>query len=314
MSDALRMQVSIAAPPAAVFAALTDPAALARWFAEHADVDLAGGRYDFWGRFTPGVPDREAGRHALLAVEPERRLSFSWRVLNLDTVVEYLLIPRDGGTVVVLLHHDLPKGSEYGFYPLEDCWFLALENLRRYVQGAATPIRCDFSLPDTGDIHLAIEIAGGREAVFAALIEPEQLDRWIASAATVEPVVGGAYDYGWGVGGPLKILDLVPNERLVHSWSQESEHPGMAVTWTLEGSGGRTRLTLVQSGFAPDQRSDDLRNGWLNFLSFIKSSIEAGPDWSPPILALAPQVAQYYAASIARGQRELVAVAAHDAR
>lgn len=308
MSDALQMQVTIAASPRAVFAALTDAPSLANWFAEFADLSLADGRYDFWGRFTPEVPDRDAGRHALLAVEADRRLSFGWRVRELDTVVEFLLFPRGASTAVVVRHHGLPRGNEYGFYPLEDFWFLSLENLRRHVEGHSAPIRCDFTASATGDIHLAIEIAGGREAVFAALIRPEELERWIASAATVEPVVGGRYDFGWGFGDPLKILDLVPNERLAYSWGQSPDEPPMVVTWTLAGSGGKTRLTLVQSGFAPDQPSDDLRNGWLNFMSFIKSLVEDGTGWTPPILALAPEIVQYYPRAIGRGQGALVPI------
>jgi uncharacterized protein YndB with AHSA1/START domain len=305
LSDVLQMQVTVAAPPPAIFAALTAPAALATWFAESADVALAEGRYDFWGRFTPEVPDREAGRHPLLAAEPDRRLSFGWRVLGLETVVEFTLVPRDTGTVVVLQHRGLTKGTEYGFYPLEDFWFLSLENLRRHVAGKAAPIRCDFTLPDTGDVRLAVEIAGERAAVYAALIRPEELERWIASDATVEPVVGGRYDVGWGA-DPMKILELVPDERLAYAGAMSPDGPEMVVTWTLEGSGGRTRLTLVHSGFAPDQRSDDLRNGWLNFLSFVKSLVEDGAGWTPPILALSPEIAQYYAGSIGRGQGALV--------
>jgi uncharacterized protein YndB with AHSA1/START domain len=306
LRDALLMQVTVAAPPPAVFAALTDSAALATWFAEEADVALPEGRYDFWGRFTPELPDREAGRHPLLAAEAGRRLSFGWRVAGSETVVEVALVPHGAGTAVVLQHRGLAKGTEHGFYPLEDFWFLSLENLRRHVEGRAAPIRCDYTLPDTGDIRLAVEIAGGREAVFAALIRPEELERWIASEATVEPVVGGRYDLGWGGGTAMKILDLVPDERLAYASEPPPGQPEMVVTWTLEGAGGWTRLTIVHSGFAPDQRSDDLRNGWLNFLSFIKSLVEDGAGWTPPILALSPEIAPYYAGAIWRGQGALV--------
>ena len=40
------------APPEAVYAALTDAAALRVWLAEHAEVALPD-RYEFWGRYTP---------------------------------------------------------------------------------------------------------------------------------------------------------------------------------------------------------------------------------------------------------------------
>jgi uncharacterized protein YndB with AHSA1/START domain len=48
----LRLRAVVPAPPKVVYEALTDPAALRVWLAEHAEVDLPG-RYEFWGRFTP---------------------------------------------------------------------------------------------------------------------------------------------------------------------------------------------------------------------------------------------------------------------
>ena len=48
----LRLRAIVPAPPKVVYEALTDPAALRVWLAEHADVDLPG-KYEFWGRFTP---------------------------------------------------------------------------------------------------------------------------------------------------------------------------------------------------------------------------------------------------------------------
>jgi uncharacterized protein YndB with AHSA1/START domain len=50
----LTKRIRIAAPPRAVHHALTDPAALQVWLAEHAEVDLPD-RYQFWGRFTPAA-------------------------------------------------------------------------------------------------------------------------------------------------------------------------------------------------------------------------------------------------------------------
>jgi len=47
-----------------VYEALTDPAALRVWLAEHADVDLPG-KYEFWGRFTPdGAEPHQRVLHA----------------------------------------------------------------------------------------------------------------------------------------------------------------------------------------------------------------------------------------------------------
>lgn len=108
-------------------------------------------------------------------------------------------------------------------------------------------------------------------------IEPRQLERYIASHATVEPRIGGKYDFGWGQ-GPIKILDLAPDARLAYSW-QYSGEPDTVVTWTLEASDGRTRLTLVHSGFGVDRVSDDYNLGWGAFLNQIKALAETGDHW-----------------------------------
>jgi len=50
MPDVLRLRAQLAAPPAAVHSALTDPRALCTWLAEHAEVSH--GRFAFWGRTT----------------------------------------------------------------------------------------------------------------------------------------------------------------------------------------------------------------------------------------------------------------------
>lgn len=302
MNDSMTMQVTLAAPPQAVFQALTDSTALMAWFAEYADVSLTEKRYDFWGRFTPETPDREQGRHPWLEVEPERRLKFGWRLQGQDTTVEIKLIPQ-GQQTVVSVEQKNSAPSPDGFWGNEDFWFLSLDNLRRYIDGKTGVVRCDYSAIKPGDVHQEIEIEGPAEAVFAALINPEELNRWIASQARVEPKVGGQYELGWGRSGSLKILELVPNEKLTTLSPEDKE---TVMTWTLAESGGKTRLTLVHSGFAPDEQTDGLQTGWLNFMNRIKAMVEYGPAWQPPILKLQPGMESYYAASIVKGQASLL--------
>ncbi|HXV97962.1 MAG TPA: SRPBCC domain-containing protein [Anaerolineae bacterium] len=302
MNDSMIMQVTMAAPPQAVFQALTDSAALTAWFAETADISLTEKRYDFWGRFTLETPDREQGRHPLLEVEPDRCLKFGWRLQGQDTTVEIRLIPQGQQTVVSVEQKNVTPSAD-GFWGYEDFWFLSLDNLRRYVDGKTDVVRCDYSAIKPGDVHQEIKINGSAEAVFAALINPEELNRWIASQARVEPKVGGQYELGWERSGSLKILELVSNEKLTILSPEDKE---TIVTWTLAESGGKTRLTLVHSGFAPDEQTDGLQTGWLNFMNRIKAMVEHGPAWQPPILKLRPGMESYYAASIVKAQASLL--------
>jgi uncharacterized protein YndB with AHSA1/START domain len=302
MSAPLHVQVTVDAPADAVFDALTDSSRLGAWFAEHADAALHERRYDFWGRWTPEAPDREQGRHPLIGAEPAQRLAFGWRVCGDNTSVAIGLHPQGYQTVVAVRHDGVSHSHAISRYTFEDFWFLSCENLRRHLDGRA-PVRCDFSAPMLGDIRHTVEIDGPPGQVFEALIRPEQLERWIASSATVEPKAGGRYEFGWQMGGPVKILDLTPDERLAYSWPEETE---TIVTWTLEGSGGKTRLTIVHSGFAPDKPTGGYNTGWLNFLSWIKSIVEYGPEWTSPLIPLADGMESYYAASIRAGQAKLI--------
>lgn len=302
MSDAMHIQIALKAAPEAIFAALTER--LPGWFAEHADVSLPEKRYDFWGRFTPETPNRAAGHHPLLAAEPNARLRYTWTLDSVPTEVEYRLVTEPSGTRLIVTHTRGTESHAVGNFSFEDFWFLSLENLRRHLDGRA-PVFCDFStLPETGDVRHTVEIDGSRAAVFEALIRPEQMNRWIASHARVDPRPGGEYDYGWNGVPPFKILEIVPNEKLSFTWPEDGDET--VVTWTLAESGGKTRLTIVHSGFAPGKPNRGVQAGWLNFASWVRSVVEYGDDWLPAVLRIAPEMTSYYAASIGRAQSDLI--------
>ena len=302
MTELLHVQIALKAQQEVIYRALTDN--LPDWFAEYADVSTAEKRYDFWGRFTPGTPTREEGRHPLLAYEPGKHLNFEWRSHKFDSTVDIQIIPRDeGNTVVVQQGNPNNPTPDIGFSTDEDFWFLSLENLRRHLDGKA-PVRCDYTRSMLGDIHHTIEIDAPPGTVFDVLIKPEQLQRWIASHATVEAQVGGDYNLGWGQSpSGHKILELVAGEKL----RLESEG-STVVSWTLEGSGGKTRLTFVHSGFAPDQETGGLQTGWLNYISWVKSISEYGDDWQPAIKRIQPGMESYYPASFNIAQSDLVTI------
>ena len=99
------------------------------------------------------------------------------------------------------------------------------------------------------------------------------------------------------------ISELVPDERLVLLGEGDDTTVN---TWTLEGSGGKTRLTLVHSGFAADYDQTGINSGWLNYMSWIKSMFEYGEDWEPAIKRLEPDVYWFYPASMIKRQAELI--------
>jgi len=272
----------VAAAPQQVFQACTQTDELMSWFAEHANIALTEGHYDFWGRLTPESPTPEQGRHRLLSWEADRFLAFVWPLRGAETTVTITLEPQEQATLLRVAHEDLPS-RQPGQASFTDFWELSLENLRSWVERRVVGARCDFSTESYGDVHLEVEIAAPLTAVFHALITPEELDRFFATRAVVEPWVGGRYSFGWEGGGPLKILDLAPDAQLAYSWHYENEPPTI-VTWTLENSGGGTRLTLVHSGFGQETLTEEYYCGWLNCANRLKFLVEVGPTWRPPKL------------------------------
>ena len=139
----------------------------------------------------------------------------------------------------------------------------------------------DFTDPQP-EVRASILINAPREQVFRALMEPAKLDKWIASAASVEPRVGGRYSYGWKypvdgrdvTGGPTRILEMIPNEKLVTDWPDwrgDASVPKTTVTWLLESAGDGTRVTVIHSGFARTTDISDYPFGWSGFLGQLKA-------------------------------------------
>jgi uncharacterized protein YndB with AHSA1/START domain len=91
----LRLRAVVPAAPKVVYEALTDPAALRVWLAEHADVDLPG-RYEFWGRFTP---DGAEPHQRVLHVD-EHTIRFAWTVEGVESTVGFELAEDEDGRLV----------------------------------------------------------------------------------------------------------------------------------------------------------------------------------------------------------------------
>jgi uncharacterized protein YndB with AHSA1/START domain len=117
MNEALvvRQESHIAAPPATVFAFLTDPDKILRWMGSEATAEThPGGLY-----LLRGVGDRRRNaRGEFREVVPVHRLaySFGWEgdeaVPPGSSLVEIDLIPRNGGTLLRLTHTGLPDAAQ----------------------------------------------------------------------------------------------------------------------------------------------------------------------------------------------------------
>jgi uncharacterized protein YndB with AHSA1/START domain len=265
----------IEASPDDLFAALVTPAAMREWLADEADVDLGAGRYEFWG---PTVPGAVRGRQRLVSADTGRLLRFTWRLAGLETDVRIELEP-DGAATALTLTHAGVRPREDAEASVRDWWHLCLDNLASLAEGRGLAPRVDLTREPGMTVGGMVDIDAAPAAVWAALTEPAQLDRWIADHASVEPRVGGVYDFGWDH-GPMRILELEPERRLAYSWRRPGD-PDTVVTWELEGTGGGTRLTLVHSGFTDARSAGGYDVGWAAFLASFKRMQELEGRWRP---------------------------------
>jgi uncharacterized protein YndB with AHSA1/START domain len=129
------------------------------------------------------------------------------------------------------------------------------------------------------------------ELVWRAWTESEHLAKWSAPRGYTIPHgesdlrVGGKWrccmrdpDGGelW-LGGVYR--EIVPHKLLVmtHAWDDESGRPGPETTVTvrLEDLGGRTRITLEQTGFDSEQSREGHRGGWSECLDLLAEHLAA---------------------------------------
>ena len=83
-------------PPEKLWRALTDSELLAKWFMQNDFEARVGHRFTFRTDPAPGFDG--VVRCEVLALEPLRKLEFSWAGGPIDTVVSWELEPVDGGT------------------------------------------------------------------------------------------------------------------------------------------------------------------------------------------------------------------------
>ncbi|WP_431298139.1 SRPBCC family protein [Tabrizicola sp. BL-A-41-H6] len=119
MTVSLTLTRQLNAQPARVFAALTQPDQMLRWWVPdagttlHASADLRpGGRYAIGFRLADGSEHHPTGLYR--EVIPDARLSFTWEWPGrpeATSLVTIRLTPRDGGTHLTLTHEHLPDDA-----------------------------------------------------------------------------------------------------------------------------------------------------------------------------------------------------------
>jgi uncharacterized protein YndB with AHSA1/START domain len=269
----LRLRAVVPAPLTVTYAALTDPAALRVWLAEHAEVDLPG-TYEFWGRFTP---DGAEPRQRVLHVD-ERTIRFAWTVEGVEATVQFEVAEAEDGTLVTLSQSDLPSFADViadragARGAMQTFWSLAIANLADYLAGRELTPKCDFT---SSDLRASVVIGAPPDEVFGSLTQPEHFRRWFGANVDIEPYVGGRFAMGGFELDPAgaRFVEFEPGRKARLRFAD-----GMLDSWELDGSDGRTRLTVMHSGFDPANPPYPGWAGWLGGIAALRRYHEL-PNW-----------------------------------
>ena len=100
-SESLAFEFELPHAPAKVWRALTDPELLAEWLLPVIDLELVrGAAFTFRTQAHPGWDGIVHCR--FVEIDPPRKLSYSWGVAGMDTVVTFTLAPTATGTRLFL--------------------------------------------------------------------------------------------------------------------------------------------------------------------------------------------------------------------
>ena len=131
------------------------------------------------------------------------------------------------------------------------------------------------SVTDTTDrtqsdsITFEFDLKHSPQKVWRALTDPELLGQWLLPAIGLELQAGAAFTFktqpypGWDGTVQCKFLEIEPMRKLSYTWVAAGTIDTV-VTFMLTPTESGTRLSLVQSGFKPDQKQNfgGARYGW----------------------------------------------------
>ncbi len=119
-------------------------------------------------------------------------------------------------------------------------------------------------------ISFEFELHHSLEKVWRALTDPELLAEWLLPVVDLKLEPDAAFTFQappqpeWDGRVRCRLLEIEPKRKLRYTWVVGDMEIDTVVTFTLTPTATGTRLSLVQSGFKPDQKRafGGARYGW----------------------------------------------------
>jgi uncharacterized protein YndB with AHSA1/START domain len=122
----------------------------------------------------------------------------------------------------------------------------------------------------TESISFEFDLHHSPEKVWRALTDPVLLAEWLLPVVDLKLEPGAAFTFksqpypGWDGTVNCRFVEIEAHRRLSYTWVVGDMDIETVVTFTLTPTALGTRLSLVQSGFKPDQKREfgGARYGW----------------------------------------------------
>ncbi len=120
----------------------------------------------------------------------------------------------------------------------------------------------------TESLSFEFDLAHSPEKVWRALTDPVLLAEWLLPVVGLRLEPGAPFTFktqpypGWDGTVSCRMLEIEAHRKLSYTWGVP--FLDTVVTFTLTPTASGTRLSLVQSGFKPDQKQElgGARYGW----------------------------------------------------
>lgn len=122
----------------------------------------------------------------------------------------------------------------------------------------------------TDSISFEFDLQHSPEKLWRALTEPELLKEWLLPVIGLELAPGAAFTFKtqayppWDGTVNCRVLEVERHKKLSYAWVVGDMGLDTVVTFTLTPTASGTHLSLVQSGFKPEQKQNfgGARYGW----------------------------------------------------
>jgi uncharacterized protein YndB with AHSA1/START domain len=135
----------------------------------------------------------------------------------------------------------------------------------------------------TESISFELDLHHPPEKVWRALTDPVLLAEWLLPVVDLQLEPGAAFTFrtqaypGWDGTVNCRFVEIEAYRKLSYTWSVP--FLDTVVTFTLAPTASGTRLSLVQSGFKPDQKQNfaGARYGWKMMGGKLAALLERTP-------------------------------------